>query len=166
MFFSGATADDEVAADAEQEKGVADGFGGCFPLIPDLDLILVSANKSAMFGVLLRPLLGLTLVSGVAMITSSSAFFGCFPTDLDLGSRFGGGGGVGGTLGIDFARTGGGGVGTSGRLGPAACVDGDRFVVNVVASVAVSIFGVGSAVLDLGTDLALGTVASLSPYSS
>ena len=64
---------------------------------------------------LLRRLLGLVLVSGVALITSSSGFFDGFPTDCEA-ARFGGGGGGGMTFGTDFARTGGGGVGTGGRF--------------------------------------------------
>ena len=166
MPCSGAAADAE--ADADAEDVVVDdfvvGFGVCFPVSLDLDLpwgACESANKSPMLGVwavttaeLLRPLLGLALVAGGAVMTSSSGFFGgAFPIDCDA-ALLGGGGGVGGNLRTDFVRTGGGGVGTGGLLAPAACVEDVRFVVNVVASVAGSIFGIASG---FGIDLTLGT---------
>ncbi len=63
--------------------------------------------------------------------------------------RFGGGGGVGVALGTGFVRTGAGGVGAGGCRGPFACVDGCRFLDNCVASVVVTILGVGSGCSDL-----------------
>ncbi len=83
---------------------------------------------------LIRSLLGLALVAVVAVMSSSSAFFGGIPINCDA-VLLRGGGGVGGTLGTDFARTGGGGVGTGGLLSPVACVNDGRFVVHFVASV-------------------------------
>ncbi len=91
---------------------------------------------------MLRPLLGLASVVGAAVMTSSSGFLGgVFLIGCD--DALLGGGGVGGTLGADFARIGGDGVGTGWRLGPSACADCGRFVVNFDASGAGSIFGVG-----------------------
>ncbi len=99
-----------------------------------------------------RPLLGLIMLAGVAVMTSGSGFFDAFPTYCDA-ARFGPGGGVGGTRGTDFACTGGGGVGTGGRLASDACEDGCRFVDKFVSSVAVSIFGVVSGFPDLSLGL-------------
>ncbi len=103
---------------------------------------------------LLRPQLGLALVAVVALITSCSAFFSVgLPVDRDA-ALLGGGGGVGGALRTNVARTGGGDVGTGGLLASTTCLDDGRFVVDFDASVAGSIFGVGSG---FGIDLALGT---------
>ncbi len=142
LFLPGASADGEAAAD--DEAGLADGFGGCSPVTLDLDLPGARAwadNSPKLGGAaeLLRPLLGLALVAGVAVTTSSSDFFDDFPTDCEA-ARFGGGGGAGVTLKTHFARTSGSGVGTGGRLGPDACVEGGRVVDNCISYFAVSVF--------------------------
>ncbi len=92
---------------------------------------------------LLRPLLGLALAVGGAVRTPSFVFFGGGVPLVCENALLGGGGGVGKTLITDFARTGGGGVGTGGLLALAGSVDDGRFVVNFDASGAGSIFGVG-----------------------
>ena len=116
---------------------------------------------------LLRPLVGLTFITGIAELPPSMygltsvccgcGFFDGFPTDAETArfetaptdaetARFGGGGGAGG----------------GGLLAPAACVDGWRFVVNFVGTVGGSIFAaVGSTFSDPALERALLTTTGL-----